>query len=569
MKKTNEEKNKLIEGNGITLIALVVTIVILLILAGVSINMLFGKNGIVEKAKSTGKIQTLAYIKECLELEKENLQVEGLDVNLSNYLEQISTGEKSFKLSEKEIIDDKNANITINEQYKFLLRDTENGDVEIVYEGVYNASNLVLSSYGDVYTYPTSGTFSVIKNVSGGELSVENNSPDIADVSIDGNEITVIPGKIEGTAKITVKSSAMGEYAENKVEYSATIKNGIINLEMVPYVGTYDGNVHDTIAINAEPSDANIEYSTDGNNYSTIIPTIKDSSEVNVTVKASKEGYATITKTETAKVTKASGSLKLSATSGTYTYPHGGTFTVNENTGALSVKSSDTNIANVNINGRTVTVTPGTHAGTAEITVISADTTNYTEKTAKYNATVNIATFTASSGVGYYADVDGNGTVDGIIFEDFKVGGSGIWGSSKQYGKYSVPTNSNTKSYYVSKKNYNGLFGTKDVLTPLESGNDRFYVMALNDYSTKQYAFWDAEKITSGSWSVPKANEWAAFAQQFGINTDNYSKYGLKGEYWSSYRDKSNRNYYINFGEGRMGTGSITFDYYIRLSTTF
>ena len=99
MKKTNEEKNKLIEGNGITLIALVVTIVILLILAGVSINMLFGKNGIVEKAKSTGKIQTLAYIKECLELEKGNLQVEGLDVNLSNYLEQISTGEKSFKLS--------------------------------------------------------------------------------------------------------------------------------------------------------------------------------------------------------------------------------------------------------------------------------------------------------------------------------------------------------------------------------------------------------------------------------------------------------------------------------------
>ena len=36
---------------GITLIALVVTIVVLLILAGVSINALFGNNGIIEKAK--------------------------------------------------------------------------------------------------------------------------------------------------------------------------------------------------------------------------------------------------------------------------------------------------------------------------------------------------------------------------------------------------------------------------------------------------------------------------------------------------------------------------------------
>ena len=37
--------------NGITLIALVVTIVVLLILAGVSVNALFGNSGIIEKAK--------------------------------------------------------------------------------------------------------------------------------------------------------------------------------------------------------------------------------------------------------------------------------------------------------------------------------------------------------------------------------------------------------------------------------------------------------------------------------------------------------------------------------------
>ena len=45
MKKTNLRKNK-----GITLIALVITIIVLLILAGVAISMLSGENGILRKA---------------------------------------------------------------------------------------------------------------------------------------------------------------------------------------------------------------------------------------------------------------------------------------------------------------------------------------------------------------------------------------------------------------------------------------------------------------------------------------------------------------------------------------
>ena len=48
--KTKNERNYLKE-RGITLIALVVTIVVLLILAGVSVNELFGNSGIIEKAK--------------------------------------------------------------------------------------------------------------------------------------------------------------------------------------------------------------------------------------------------------------------------------------------------------------------------------------------------------------------------------------------------------------------------------------------------------------------------------------------------------------------------------------
>ena len=46
------KKKKLMKGNeGITLVALVVTIVVLLILAGISLNLVLGENGIITRAQ--------------------------------------------------------------------------------------------------------------------------------------------------------------------------------------------------------------------------------------------------------------------------------------------------------------------------------------------------------------------------------------------------------------------------------------------------------------------------------------------------------------------------------------
>ena len=53
---------------GITLIALIVTIIVLLILAGVSINMVFSNGGILDKAKSAEKRSTIAREKEIVEM---------------------------------------------------------------------------------------------------------------------------------------------------------------------------------------------------------------------------------------------------------------------------------------------------------------------------------------------------------------------------------------------------------------------------------------------------------------------------------------------------------------------
>ena len=301
------------------------------------------------------------------------------------------------------------------------------------------------------------------------------------------------------------------------------------------------------------------------------MPTITNSSSFTVTVRASKAGYKTQSTTETVKVNKAEGKLMLSATSGTSEYSKDLTFTVSGNTGTLSVVSSNTNIATASISGNTVTVKSGTTSGTATITVKSAANTNYNEKTATYTATVKNLAFTEEPGVGLYADTDGDGKPDGIIFEDFKIGGSGTWGTG-DYGKYTIQTVSNIKDYYISQTDYEGPFGVKSVLMSKGSGNARFYAMALQDYNDKTYGFRSAQKITiSGNWVIPSINELSAFGGELGITSSNYTKYGLRYRYCSSSKDNTSRGAgcYISFSEGKTAYTAGTQKYYIRLAIKF
>lgn len=135
------------------------------------------------------------------------------------------------------------------------------------------------------------------------------------------------------------------------------------------------------------------------------MPTITNTSSFAVTVKASKAGYKTQTTTQTVRVNKAAGTLILSATSGTLMYPDTTTFTASGNKGTLSVVSSNTNVATVSISGNTVTVKSGSTAGTATITVTSAATANYNEKSVNYNVIVyNIDSLKIGDYVNYTYD---------------------------------------------------------------------------------------------------------------------------------------------------------------------
>ncbi len=124
--------------------------------------------------------------------------------------------------------------------------------------------------------------------------------------------------------------------------------------------------------------------------------------------------------------------------------------------------------------------------------------------------TIAKSTEKTESYVGYYADIDNDGDVDGIIYADMIVGNtkSGPW-NNDDWSDYNVTTIADVttvKDYVVSTRTYEGQttagkykandgFGEKDVLVPATNSTgtkDRFYVMALEDFTnnSKNKFYW-------------------------------------------------------------------------------
>ena len=225
--------------------------------------------------------------------------------------------------------------------------------------------------------------------------------------------------------------------------------------------------------------------------------------------------------------------------------------------------------------------------------------------------------------VGYYADIEGDGTVDGVIYADLAVGntGDGQWTNSNGY--YTIPTKTNLKDYYIIQEEYIDDFGTKPVLAPVKGNSekeDRFYVMSLDDFDTSTHYWYknaygnmsdyytatsgdfgkgkentdamikkwnladnggygtqDAkdmwgliqEKVKDG-WFVPSRGEWSAFAEELKVTKENYGYRKLSDWYWSSSQRNTDRAYNANFFNGYIYDNYVYYFYcYVRLSTTF
>ena len=218
--------------------------------------------------------------------------------------------------------------------------------------------------------------------------------------------------------------------------------------------------------------------------------------------------------------------------------------------------------------------------------------------------------------VGYYADSDGDGIVDVIIYADLAIGGSGNWSS-----KYNAPSSyeypkvtEGLKSYSVSSENHTGFGGqwTKPVLTAKKESTgtqDRFYIMSLEDFNQGTAYFWyynainkqdiniddnvnnfgqgknntatmiaEWNKGASGTYGVQHKDDLWGIIQgktvddNGNITTDETKNYGLNEGYWTSSvlhgRDMLSASLACFDGYG-MSYSYLDYNNYVRLSTTF
>ena len=225
-------KNK---TRGITLIALVVTIVVLLILAAVSISMLTGENGIIIRANQASKENTHATVYESLLLEVTNYYTEK---NLEN-----TTDNLIDYLKNKNIMDD-NMVINVNNLVKQTLSlgkgNLTDGDYykleEIIETG--NQSNQLkkIASIKDIIVAATSDNTKQYKIVYYGTSKMAEWESD--SISASQENVKQSLGKLVYAVKV-------GDYINYAPTYTntSTVNDGIGNGWRVAYVDNASGKV--------------------------------------------------------------------------------------------------------------------------------------------------------------------------------------------------------------------------------------------------------------------------------------------------------------------------------------
>ena len=262
---------------------------------------------------------------------------------------------------------------------------------------------------------------------------------------------------------------------------------------------------------------------------------------------------------------------------------------------------------------------------TVSATCLRADGTTSTVGEKTLDITVIGGKVNEESKVGYYADINGDGNVDGVIYADLAVGGSGRWNNNSDSTYSFGSVSSGLKEYVISQETFStDTFKTgKSVIKPKEgtSGIDRFYIMALSDIDSSSYIWygnaegnildyasitktefgegknntqniigkWNAgtnggygaqrsndmwgkiQNEVKKGWFVPSRDEWSAFGDGLKITSTNYYKVGLRYMNWSSslYNESYAWYTFLDWGWVRNNGDLLMTNAYVRLSTTF
>lgn len=182
-------KNVLKQNKAITLIALVITIIVLLILAGVTIASLTGENGLLERAKSAREETVVGQEKEQVELayvsaavkklgdnvEKDDLQTE-LNASVGTLKTKV-TGTSIFKVH----FYDTNHNYSVETGIVTRVADGEIEEIpDDIFVALYNDGTLVFSNNEADITSNASSNNTTIKenygNINNTIFNNENNT---------------------------------------------------------------------------------------------------------------------------------------------------------------------------------------------------------------------------------------------------------------------------------------------------------------------------------------------------------------------------------------------------------
>ena len=116
---------------GITLIALVVTIIILLLLAGVSIAMLTGNNGILTQGQRAKEETRIAGVEEVVKLYKQGKYIDSTTGSVTENADEMLENLKGQKLVSEDEIDRENEIITIKRKDGSIAKEIQYGMVTI------------------------------------------------------------------------------------------------------------------------------------------------------------------------------------------------------------------------------------------------------------------------------------------------------------------------------------------------------------------------------------------------------------------------------------------------------
>ena len=209
-------QEKLKNNKAITLVALVITIVIIIILSTIAINFTFGENGLITRAQQAAEMTQISQIQEQLEMAKGSAFIDGQgDIDPDHYFDIIEDeGIIGDKNSDVEDNGDGSYDVITDGDYVFEITPKPDGDLEIEYVGKNDEPRI--SSINVTNKTENSISVEVItKNVTGEEYTYsykKNDESDWTDATTGSSDNTYTFSSLEGDGtsydiKVTVTTS--------------------------------------------------------------------------------------------------------------------------------------------------------------------------------------------------------------------------------------------------------------------------------------------------------------------------------------------------------------------------